>query len=427
MSLLVYKDSAAGNELLGQFEFNGNEPASFTYNSVYLSKASDESLGVSERLPLRKEPYKPSDFSAFFQGLLPEGETLGALVQLYQVARNDYLHLIERLGYESIGALTFIADDTNPDEYKPSYEQLTPELGNSLIANPVRAVVERTSSTRLSLAGAQSKLAWFLPQNKQASTAKLTDWFEPFGTAPSTHIIKISRKGEEDIALNELACSLLSKACGIETAEVNLIPEIPGAIAVTRYDRKWVGNESTAKVLRLHQEDFCQALGFSSFFKYQPEHTNASYPAYCAELINFASEIPQMDRTEYFKRILFNYAIGNSDAHLKNFSLLYNESWTGRKLAPLYDATCIPLTGYSTQMPFNFGTHRELAEIDEDDILRVARQVRIGEDDFNRIIHEIVAGLEPSAFKENDSEITHMLDHILDNAQPRLTIIKQLL
>ena len=98
-----------------------------------------------------------------------------------------------------------------------------------------------TSQTRLSLSGAQSKVAWHLPGGVAARGAGPGDWLVPHGTAPSTHIVKVSKPGEEDVAYNELACSLIAQACGIDAARVDLVPFLPGAVAVERYDREWVG------------------------------------------------------------------------------------------------------------------------------------------------------------------------------------------
>lgn len=75
----------------------------------------------------------------------------------------------------------------------------------------------------------------------------------------------------------------------------------------------------------MHQEDFCQALGFSTYMKYQPSDSNISYLSTIANLLNFTSFHPVSEKTELAKRVVFNYVIGNTDAHLKNYSLLYNK------------------------------------------------------------------------------------------------------
>ena len=218
----------------------------------------------------------------------------------------------------------------------------------------------------------------------------------------------------------------MARSCGIESAEVTLIDEIPGAIAIKRYDRFWEGTGRNARVTRTHQEDFCQALGLSPFYKYQPEGIEADYVEFAADLIDSASDSPAADKLEFAKRLAFSYAIGNSDAHLKNSSLLYNVAWTGRRLAPMYDVTCIPLSGYSTRMPFVVGEHRQLNEIDERDILSIALSMDISVEAFCGKVREVTNGLEGQA-KSLDGETLKVAERILDNAAPRIKVLRMFL
>lgn len=428
MEIAVYRDSAAGRLPIARIEAaKDGSNASLSYSPEYLrSHQNINDLGISERLPLQEEAYASEEISPFLQGLLPEGETLGNLAQMYQVARNNWPMLLQRLGCESVGALTFVPEGEDESSYEPAYRPLTEQDILVMRRNPARAATEVASSTRLSLSGAQSKVAWTLPEGIDAGSAQLEDWTVPYGSAASTHIIKMSRKGEEDLAVNELSCSLLAKACGIDVAEVSLVPGVPGAIAVTRYDRRWLraSDISNGAVMRLHQEDFCQALGLQPFYKYQPSGVAADYIEYAADLIDDASNAPVEDRLEFAKRLVFNYAVGNADAHLKNSSLLYNEAWTGRRLAPMYDVTCIPLSGYSTRMPFDIGSHRELAEIDERDIMTIALSCDVSLSAFDQVVREVVAGLEAPSFVAGDEAVAAMTEQVLANAAPRIAVLQ---
>ena len=204
------------------------------------------------------------------------------------------------------------------------------------------------------------------------------------------------------------------------------MPGVPGAIAVTRYDRRRLRASGTSNeaVMRLHQEDFCQALGLQPFYKYQPSSVAADYIEYAADLIDDASDAPVEDRLEFAKRLVFNYAVGNADAHLKNSSLLYNEAWTGRRLAPMYDVTCIPLSGYSTRMPFDIGSHRELAEIDARDIMAIALSCDIPLSAFNQVVREVIAGLEAPSFDAEDEAVATMAERVFANATPRVAVLR---
>lgn len=428
MGILVYRDRNGHPEFVGRIDYRRGERGTFSYDEAYVRRAVQaEELGISVMLPLDAAPYSSAEFGPFFEGLLPEGEVLANLASLYQVPRSDYLALLEQMGCESIGALTFVSEGVDPREYEPRYEQVESKTLNEMIENPVRMATLAASSTRLSLAGAQYKVAWFLSKDADARSASAKDWMIPRGTAPSTHIIKISRRGEEEIALNELACALLARACGFEVAEVHELAEVPGAISVARYDRVRVEVDGADAVVRLHQEDFCQALGLAPFFKYQPQGVEANYPYMAADLIESASANPQDDLLEFSKRMVFNYVIGNSDAHFKNFSLLYNRAWTARRLAPLYDVTCIPLTGYSTAMPFDIGDHRALEDIDERDFTLLAADMDVSLGRFSEEVSRLVTTLEAPSLEYLDSRVENMVGRILENSAPRLKVVRDFL
>ncbi len=429
MSILVNREILGKREFVGEIVYDFVGRGEFAYDAEYVKRAKKNGeLGISELLPLGIQAYSSNEFDPFFKGLLPEGRVISNLSMLYQVPQSNYLAMLEQLGCESIGALTFVSSEADPNDYRPSYEPINAGVLADLIADPVHAATITASSTRLSLAGAQSKVAWYLIPEISADSASSKDWQIPRGTAPSSHIIKVSRRGEESTALNELACSLLAKACGIEIAQVATLPEIPGAIAVVRYDRVWTKEEGASKperLMRLHQEDFCQALGLPPYFKYQPSGVSANYPAMMANLVRSACENPQRDMCELVKRILFCFAVGNSDAHLKNFSLLYNQKWTARRLAPFYDVTCIPLTGYSTAMPFDVGKHRKLEDITARDLVLLALEMDINLDVFDAAVKEILSAFESLDFQTIDNQEAQMVDKILDNSIPRIKVLKE--
>lgn len=428
MSILIYRDFQGKREFVGRIDYEVGASSNFTYDAKYLEKAQAAGeLGISYLLPLDGAPYSSREFNAYFQGLMPEGDIYSNLAEYYQVPRADYLSILEQMGCESIGALTFVSERINLSEYEPRYDQVDAQTLSGMRENPVRMATITAASTRLSLSGAQSKVAWFLPDGVNPANASPNEWFIPRGTAPSTHIIKISRTGEEDLAINELACSLLSQACGIDTAKIIRLPELPGVICVERYDRVRMQNGELKKVVRLHQEDFCQALGLSPFFKYQPQGVAASYPVMISDLLEETTANPQESRIEFAKRLVFCYAVGNSDAHLKNFSLLYNKEWTVRNLAPLYDVTCIPLSGYSTAMPFDIGEHRALNEIDEADMVQLATDLSLGLSEFGNVVNDVLSSLETPKIKAPDKEADVMINRILENAKPRLNVLKRYL
>lgn len=429
MGILVYRDRDGFPDLMGRIDYQALKSGVLHYDERYLKKArANKELGVSLTLPLDERGYSAQEFQAFFSGLLPEGEVYQKISELYQVPQSDYLALLEQLGCESIGALTFVSEKVDPEEYQPYYRQVTESDIENIKQSPVGMAARTAQSTRLSLAGAQSKVAWYLKPG--ATGESITDWEIPYGTAPSTHIVKISRRGEEELALNEHVCSILALSCGIETAKTQLIPEIPGALLVERYDRirpELSNPQANNLAVRLHQEDFCQALGLNPYFKYQPNGTDANYPGMMADLIEDALPNPSQEKAELMKRLVFTYLIGNSDAHLKNFSLLYNQAWTRRRLAPLYDLTCIPLTGYTTRMPFVMGDHREISEIDAYDWILVASDMGVSLDMMDEAVRKLINTFEAPINSQSDERVEMMLIRIIANAESRLEVMRSLL
>ena len=269
MEIGVFRDWQGGKQRIATLSREGGVGSErFRYGKAFVE---DGVLGVSEMLPLSSEPYDSRAVAPFFQGLLPEGEVVARIAQTGQIPRNDWFALIGMLGCESIGALTFATGQLSNEYAVGYYEPVTYGETRALRERPSAAAAYIASSTRLSLSGAQSKVAWTLPEGLLLEQASFDDWLVPHDGAASTHIIKISRNGEEELAANELACSLLAGSCGIDTVSIFEIPQIPGAIAVERYDRVWTDSKDGRVVSRVHQEDFCQALGLAPFYKYQPE------------------------------------------------------------------------------------------------------------------------------------------------------------
>lgn len=314
MRLEVYRDSREGMELVGAFA-STDFGIRFFYDVRYVQRGEEKGeFGISESMPLDFGCYEPQEYAPFFQGLLPEGVVLANLAERYQVPRNDFLAFFEKLGCESIGALTFVAEGSRLTDFKPSYAPLENSVVEQLREDAERAVTEMTDELRLSLSGAQSKVAWYLPEEVDARDAALSDWKLPLGMAPSSHIVKVARRGREELAYNEFVCMEIARRCGFATPDVALIPEIPGAIAVKRYDRVPLGEGG---LLRLHQEDFCQARGLPLYLKYADAHPEVSYVQVIAKLVDAVSERPAQERLEMARRLLFHYLIGNSTTILR--------------------------------------------------------------------------------------------------------------
>ncbi len=179
---------------------------------------------------------------------------------------------------------------------------------------------------RLSLAGAQNKLAIHI-DDKGISL--------PLQNSPSTHILKPTIPRFEGMVANEVFCMELARKAELPTAKAtSASSEGIEYLLAERYDRRLAPDEN---LLRLHQEDFCQALGFPPHIKYQNE--GGPSLSQCFALIRSVSSTPAPDLLNLLDAVTFNFLIGNNDAHGKNFSFLYRtDSGTlTASLAPLYD------------------------------------------------------------------------------------------
>jgi serine/threonine-protein kinase HipA len=178
---------------------------------------------------------------------------------------------------------------------------------------------------RLSLAGSQSKLPVLAPDAILAL---------PLGNTPSTHIIKPEPERFPGLVANEVLCMTLAKAVGLNVPPVSIRPVgNKPCIVVQRYDRTI---EAKGSVTRVHQEDFCQALGFPPERKYQQE--GGPLVRDCIGLLREWSTVAALDIRDFLDGLIFNVLIGNADAHGKNYSILYRKR--DRRLAPFYDLVC---------------------------------------------------------------------------------------
>lgn len=313
----------------------------FDYAESWLQNPN--AVPLSHSLPLQKERFKRNECRGFFAGILPEEGKRELIARNLGIsARNDFA-MLEQIGGECAGAVTFIPAGLvlpGPD-YK--YRALSePELMRILKELPRRPLMAGEDGVRLSLAGAQDKIAVHVEGDRISI---------PLGNAPSTHILKPAIAQYEGVVFNEAICMKLAETIDLDTAAV----EIRSAsdidyLLVKRYDRKIRQDSKDNDYLdRVHQEDFCQALGLAPEMKYQNE--GGPSIKQCFDLIREVSSAPVIDLQRLLDAVIFNFLVGNHDAHGKNFSFLREHHTTGSagtllgadsvvRLAPLYDIVC---------------------------------------------------------------------------------------
>ena len=318
------------NELVGHLIQDDGGQMVFDYAERWLQKPGATPL--SQSLPLRKKRFKRNECRGFFAGILPEESKREIIARNLGIsARNDYA-MLEQIGGECAGAVTFIpAGETLPERkygYRPVSSQ---ELAAILKELPKRPLLAGEDGIRLSLAGAQDKVAVRIEGN---------DISLPLGGAPSTHILKPEGERFAGVVFNEAFCMRMAAVAGLPAAKVEtrMVEDIE-YLVVERYDRVHQKNAEGATTLkRLHQEDFCQAQGIVSEMKYQKE--GGPSLKQCFALLREVSSAPVIDLSRLLDAVIHNYLVGNNDAHGKNFSLLYHGVGTANqeiRLAPLYD------------------------------------------------------------------------------------------
>lgn len=322
---------------------------------------------VSLSLPYREEPFEEGECSPFFEGVLPEEAQLAAIEQSTHVS--DVVGLLDMLGGEVAGAVRLLREDkdTEPPKVGPIPAPLTDEqLGAVLDDLPKRPFMAGEGELRLSLAGAQSKL----PVCLTGGQVRL-----PAPGEPTTHIIKPTITKFPGTTENEAFVMRLAAAVGLPVAPVEprrlLASNGPKAyLLVERYDRV----EVDGKVVRLHQEDFCQALGYRSRNKYE-SHLGPDI-ARCRKLIFDHGSKPAVDARTFLDAILFNLIVGNGDAHAKNYSLLYTRG--GIRLAPLYDLlSTLYYPKIEPKMAMSIAGKFKFSEIDREQLAEGATSLKL--------------------------------------------------
>ncbi|HEX6152252.1 MAG TPA: type II toxin-antitoxin system HipA family toxin [Solirubrobacterales bacterium] len=287
---------------------------------------------VSLSLPLREEPFEDDECGPFFQGLLPEGDFLRAVARVFHVSAENPFAVLAAIGGECAGAISLGAvGGPAPGAASPPPRWLDDaELRQLLTDLPERPLAllddaEEDEGIRISLAGAHDKIGVLREGDRIGLTR---------GAPPSTHILKMPIARVTEPVVDEAFCMALAAAVGLDAAAAEPWAVGPHEFLLARrYDRDPEALPDT----RLHQEDFCQALGIAPAEKYEGE--GGPGVADCARLLWKASSAPARDVTAFADGLLFNFLIANHDAHAKNYSLLLDGPDAVR-LAPLYDLLC---------------------------------------------------------------------------------------
>jgi serine/threonine-protein kinase HipA len=313
--------------LVGKLAQDNHGNMSFDYSERWLSNPN--AIPLSQSLPLAQKHFNRKACRGFFAGLLPDESKREVIAKNLGISpRNDFA-VLEQIGGECAGAVTFIREGQNLPERDYDYRTLSSQqLAEKLRELPRRPLLAGEEGVRLSLAGAQDKIAVHVSDGKISI---------PLDGSPSTHILKPAIERFEGLVFNEALCMRLAKAIGLSTATVE-VGNVEGIdyLLVERYDR--APAKQGERLRREHQEDFCQALGIAPEYKYQAE--GGPSVKQCFILVREVSSSPVLDLQLLLDAVIFNWLIGNNDAHGKNFSFVYRgevSSGLQTRLSPLYD------------------------------------------------------------------------------------------
>jgi len=317
------------NRLVGHLLKEPGGAISFRYDDSWLSWES--AIPVSLSLPLREDPYRGAQVSAVFENLLPDSEALRRRVaERVGTEGSDAYSLLAAIGRDCVGALQFVSGQSDKRgtaiEGDPIDDDAIERLLRSLGQAPLG--LNRDDDFRISVAGMQEKTALLWDG---------TRWRRPLGTTPTTHILK-PQIGElpngidlSNSVENEFYCLKLLAAFGLRVNEA--VIETFGkttALVIERFDRRWTRD---GRLLRLPQEDCCQALSVPPSRKYQSD--GGPGLVQILELLN-GSDTPENDRKTVLKAQILFWLIGATDGHAKNFSIFLGPGGSYR-LTPLYD------------------------------------------------------------------------------------------
>ena len=309
---------------------------------------SDEARPLSLSLPLLfpSDSHRGAVVERFFDNLLPDDRTLrDRMRRRYGARSTSAFDLLAEAGRDCVGAVQLLPPGTEAATPSPATGEPLDESGVAAALRTARTGVlpgsRESNGLRLSLAGAQEKTALLRLGNR---------WYEPSGATPTTHILKLplGRVGAEGVDLsssvqNEWFCLRLLALIGLPVARASIERfEDQTVLSVERFDRRTASDGRT--LLRLPQEDTCQALGLSSDAKYEADGGPGTERLMA---LWAGSRTAEEDRYRFFETQVLFWLLAAPDGHAKNFSL-FLERGNRYSMAPLYDVVSVwPYLGRS--------------------------------------------------------------------------------
>lgn len=347
--------------LIGYLTEDTHHLIEFSYEDSWLRSA--DAFAISHSMPLQEKPYK-TEAQNYFANLLPEGDVRTAVAAKLGTSSENDFRLLEALGGECAGALSV---GHKPKALEAKYQDLNLKSLKRIFdqgGTVFSSVQEEDEDIRLSLAGAQDKIPVYYEDGKL---------FLPQGNSPSSHILKLPSQRFKYLPENEYLMSLFAKKMELDVAIPKLL-DLGGvnAYLIERYDRR----SKNSRLIRLHQEDFCQALGYSHKVKYEKDGGPSFQKCYqCTEA--HSTYLPE-DLERLATWLIFNILIGNCDAHAKNISFLMVKPGEWR-LSPHYDMVSTKVyPKLSTKLAMSIGGSLDSGTVTGTHWTRLAKDIQVG-------------------------------------------------
>lgn len=374
-------------KLVGTLFEDDEERLEFKYTQEWIENSNSFSLSLA--LNINKESYGHLITKSFFENLLPEGEVKKILEKQSTEYIGDEFSFLQKYGADCAGAFiispldkisTPEKDNSKLIDLEKIYHYLDHKqsLTNAMINN---------EGGRFSLAGAQDKFP-IIYTNKKI--------YLPLSGQPTTHILKpyVSYlKGAEDSPYNEYFCMRLAAACKLDVPHVDLIPGRFPLYLIERFDR----TTSSKGIVRVHEEDFCQAQGLTSRKKYEGDGGPTIAKNY--NLIKENSALPVKDLSRFIEWMWFNLLIGNHDCHSKNLSFIHTDD--GIRLSPFYDILCTTIyPGLTNNFSFTIGKQSQWFKLKDRHFDKLGEELQISSNLLCKLGRETIKKVETQLEKQ---------------------------
>ena len=366
--------------------------AVFAYDDSYTADKTHRPISIS--LPLSKKSFSAESTRNYFEGLLPEGFTRKSIADSMHSDPDDYISILRELGRECLGAIQIVDESIRTVE--ADYKKLSKKEVKALAKEGASLAANLVIQSHLSLTGASGKTGLYYDEKKKK-------WYQPVGSAPSNYIVKQSHVRLSNIVVNEQLCLLTAKKLGIDVPESfvvqtgkNKTEDADILFATKRFDRVVTDDSRKVKDLpvpyRLHQEDFAQALGINSSQKY--EKNGEHYLKQMFNIIRSYSANPIEDQFKLWRITVFNFLIGNTDNHIKNYSLLYSNDLRTVRLAPCYDVVATRVYKNDiNEMSLSINGKLNMDEVTRADFELESKSCGLGTKPAMKIFDEVQNGL----------------------------------